>query len=228
MTHAPVQTPMQQPVYVKAPGNGLATAALVLGIIGTVLAFIPLIGGFGAFLGGVGIALAIAGLVVARKRGVGKGKSIAGLVLGLASVVIFFAVTAATVAAVDGAVKEIDKEIKKSEKSGFSEGADKPKPIEEGAAFSHDGYDVPAGWKVTNDSMLDTVGIEGMAVTNADHGTVDTPMFTVQFVGKGENILATVDCMGTELQPGQSSKLDCTSMDSFPAGYQEIRLGDMF
>lgn len=230
MTHAPVQPPAQ-PVYVKAPSNGLATAALVLGIIGTVLAFIPFIGGFGAFLGGVAIALAIAGFIGSRKHGVGRGKSIAGFVLGLASIIIFFVVTAATVAAVDSAVNEIDKEIKKAEKgdtSAFSEGTDKPTAVKEGAAFTHDGYKVPAGWTVTNDSMLDMVAIEGMTVTNADHGSVDTPMFTFQFVGKGENILATVDCTATELQPGQSTKMDCIGLDDFPTGYQEIRIADMF
>lgn len=227
MTHAPVQPQIQQPVYVKAPSNGLATAALVLGIIGTVLSFIPLVGAFGAFLGGVGIALAIAGFVVARKRGVGQGKSIAGLVLGLASIIIFIAVSAATVAAVDDAVKEFDKEMKNAGKTGFAEGTDKPRAIKEGAAFTHDGYKVAAGWTVVNDEMLDVVGIEGMNVTNADHGSVDTPMFTAQFV-KGKTILATVDCTGTELRPGQTTKLDCGSLDSFPTGYQEIRLGDMF
>ncbi len=227
MTYAPVQ-PETQPVFVKAPSNGLATAALVLGIIGTALSFIPLIGGFGAFIGGVGIALAIAGFFAARNRGVGKGKSIAGFVLGVASIIIFFVVTAATVAAVDSAVKDIDKSIKNSEKGGFSEGTDKPKAVKEGAAFTHDGYAVAAGWSVANDKVLDTVGIEGMTVTNADHGSVDTPMFNVQFVGKGETILATVSCTGTELQPGQSAKMDCGGLDSFPTGYQEIRLGDLF
>ena len=117
MTHTPVQ-PQPQTVVVKAPSNGLATAALVLGIVGTVLAFIPLIGGLGAIIGGIGIALAIAGFLVARKHGVGKGKSIAGFILGIASIVIFFAITAATVAAVDTAIDEIDKELKKAETGG--------------------------------------------------------------------------------------------------------------
>jgi hypothetical protein len=229
MTQESVQ-PATQPVYVKAPSNGLATAALVLGIIGTVLAFIPILGGFGAFLGGVAIALAIAGFLVSRKHGVGRGKSIAGLILGIASIIIFLVVSAMTVAAVDSAVKEIDKEIKKAEKgdtSAFSEGTDKPKVVKEGAAFTHDGYKVPAGWTVTED-ILDMVAIEGMTVTNADHGSVDTPMLTFQFVAKGENILATVNCMATELQPGQTTKMDCGSTDEFPTGYQEIRVADMF
>jgi hypothetical protein len=226
MTHTPVQ-PQPQTVVVKAPSNGLATAALVLGIVGTVLAFIPLIGGLGAIIGGIGIALAIAGFVVARKHGVGKGKSIAGFVLGVASIVIFFMVTAATVAAVDTAIDEIDKEIKNGN-GGFSEATDKPKAVTEGSAFTHDGYDVPAGWAVTQDKLLDTVAIKGMSVTNASHGSTDTPMFTFQFVGKGENILGTVSCTGTELQPGQSTKLDCGGLDSFPTGYSEIRVADMF
>ena len=216
MTHTPVQ-PQVQPVFVKAPSNGLATAALVLGVVGTVLSFIPLIGGFGAFIGGVGIALAIAGFFVARNRGVGKGKSIAGFVLGVASIIIFFVVTAATVAAVDSAVKDIDKSIKNSEKGGFSEGTEQAKAVEEGAALTHDGYEVAAGWSVANDKVLDTVGIEGMMVTNADHGSVDTPMFTVQFVGKGETILATVTCTGTELQPGQSTERKSTVVASTPS-----------
>jgi hypothetical protein len=119
--------PQPQTVFVKAPSNGLATAALVLGIVGAVLSFIPLIGGLGAIIGGIGIALAIAGFLVARKRGVGKGKSIAGFILGVASIVIFFAVTVATVAVVDSAVEEIDqeiqKEIQKTEKDASRGGA---------------------------------------------------------------------------------------------------------
>ena len=66
-----------------APSNGLATASLVLGIIGVVLAIIPFLGIMGALVGGIGLILGIFGLLAANKRGVGKGKSIAGLVLGV-------------------------------------------------------------------------------------------------------------------------------------------------
>jgi hypothetical protein len=241
MTYTPVQPHPGQPAFVKPPSNGLATAALVLGIIGTVLSFIPFVGGFGAFIGGVGIALAIAGFVVAGKRGVGKGKSIAGFILGVASIIIFFVVTALTVAAVDSAVKEIDKEIQKAEKAAekagndtaadggeYVEENDRPKAVKEGGAFSHDGYEVSAGWTVTNEEVLDMVGIEGMSVKNVSHGSVDTPMFTFQFVGKGETVLATVDCTGSEVAPGQSAKMDCLGLDSFPTGYQEIRVADLW
>jgi hypothetical protein len=53
-------------------------------------------------------------------------------------------------------------------------------------------------------------------------------MFNVQFAGQGETILVTVQCTGTELQPGQSTKMDCGGLDSFPIVYQEICVGDLF
>lgn len=110
MTNTHVQTP-EPVVYVKAPSNGLATASLVLGIIGAVLAIIPIVGMMGALIGGIGLVLGIFGFLAANKRKVGKGKAIAGLVLGAAAIVIFMIVSAATVAAVDSVVKEVDKGI---------------------------------------------------------------------------------------------------------------------
>ena len=111
MTNTPVQTPEPQVTYVKAPSNGLATASLVLGIIGTVFAIIPFVGMMGALIGGIGLVLGIFGFLAANKRKVGKGKAIAGLVLGVASIVIFVVITSATVAAVDSAVKDVNKGI---------------------------------------------------------------------------------------------------------------------
>lgn len=158
MTNTSVAPQTAPPVHVKAPSNGLATAALVLGIIGTVMSFIPLIGGFGAFLGGVGIALPIAGFLVARKRKVGKGKSVAGFILGVASITIFLVVTAATVAAVDTAVTEIDKDIKAEQNN------DTPTDVTQGAAFTHDDFATEKGWRVVKDP-LGAATIEGLTVT---------------------------------------------------------------
>ena len=111
MTQAPAQTP--PPVqYVAAPSNGLSTAGLVLGIIGTIVAFIPIVGIAGAILGGLGFVLGVFGFLASRKRGVGKGKAIAALVLGVASVVVFIMISAATIAAVDFVSKSVDKSIK--------------------------------------------------------------------------------------------------------------------
>jgi hypothetical protein len=75
----------QQVVYVERAGNGLAIAALVTGIVGLVLGFIPIL----FFIAwGLGITAFILGLV-ARRRAVRKpevgrkGMATAGIVLGV-------------------------------------------------------------------------------------------------------------------------------------------------
>ncbi|GAB3683229.1 DUF4352 domain-containing protein [Saccharopolyspora tripterygii] len=58
-----VHTPHQAPVQ---PRNGMGTAALVLGILGLLLAWIPIIGFIGFILGALAIVLGIVGIVRAR------------------------------------------------------------------------------------------------------------------------------------------------------------------
>jgi len=70
----------QKVVYVeKGEGNGLAVAALVLGIIGVALTFIP----FLPYITGV---LAIIFGVVGMNKEVKKGMATAGLVLGIITI----------------------------------------------------------------------------------------------------------------------------------------------
>jgi len=80
---------MTQPPYVVNPyavpaSNGMATAALVLGIVGFVFALIPL---FGIFIAAPCALLAfifgIVGLVKAPKAHKGMGLAVAGLVLSI-------------------------------------------------------------------------------------------------------------------------------------------------
>lgn len=64
-----------------AKSNGLAIAALVLGIIGLVTCWVP-------FLGlALGVLAVIFGILGLRRRPVGKGMSIAGIVLGALAVI---------------------------------------------------------------------------------------------------------------------------------------------
>jgi Domain of unknown function (DUF4190)/Protein of unknown function (DUF2510) len=79
------QAPGQQVVYVEQAGNGLAIAALVTGIVGFVLGWIPIL----FFIAwALGITAFILGLV-ARRRAVRKpevgrkGMATAGVVLGI-------------------------------------------------------------------------------------------------------------------------------------------------
>lgn len=80
----PATTPVSNPApnhnsNAVQPTNGLAIAAMVVGIISLVLAWVPFIGFFG------GIAAVIMG-IIALKKTVGKGMSIAGIATGAISI----------------------------------------------------------------------------------------------------------------------------------------------
>jgi len=94
--------PHTAPSYQQPPGNGLAVAGMVLGIIGLVLCWIPIVGGLCAI---VGIILGALGMGRAKKiGGKGKGLALAGLVCGIVGVVLgiaFFVMMMRTVSAFD-------------------------------------------------------------------------------------------------------------------------------
>ena len=85
--------------------SGLATAGMVLGIIGIVLSFIPIINNF-AFV--LGILAFIFGLITLIKK-TEKGKAIAGLVLGILTVVITLSLQSSWSKDLDETEKELDK-----------------------------------------------------------------------------------------------------------------------
>lgn len=85
--------------------SSLATASLVLGIIGVVLSFIPIINN-AAFI--LGILAIIFGIVTLVKK-TGKGKSISGLVLGIFAVIIALAMQSAFSDALDDTSKDLNK-----------------------------------------------------------------------------------------------------------------------
>ncbi len=85
--------------------SGLATASLVIGIVGMVLSFIPLINNVAFFLG---ILAFVFGLIPLLKKTC-KGKAIAGIVLGILSIVITLVMQSAISDAFDEAGKELDK-----------------------------------------------------------------------------------------------------------------------
>ena len=226
MTYAPVQAPAPAP-YAKAPSNGLATASLVLGIIGTVLSLIPILGIVGALVGGIGLVLSVFALLAARKHGVGKGKAIAGLVLGLASIVIFVMISAATVAAVDSVVEEMDKgtagasdSTVASDTAGDTEAVDADtsgsmsvgnwKVIGKIKPKADFGGDFQATFRVKN-------------VSDAE----DAGFFTVNVL-KGNNILGSMDCVSSPAAPGAISTVDCMSTDKFRRGWSEITIENSF
>lgn len=138
----------------------------------------------------------------------------------LAGVILMILAVGGCMALIGGAASEIDKELKKEEAN------DKPRAVVVGKAFTHDDYEVAAGWKVVKDA-LGSAEITGLRVTNT-HDETEVVQLSFTFV-KGNEKLGTVECNGGELEAGQSAEMDCFSLDSgFPEGYTEVRVADMW
>jgi len=208
MTQAPAHRP--PPVqYVTAPSNGLATAGMVLGIIGTIMAFIPVIGIAGALLGGLGFVLGVFGFLASLKRGVGKGKAIAALVLGIASVIVFIVISAATVAAVDSVSKSVDKSIKDT--SDTTRGtdvsnADELKDAKLGAVKKDELGMMTAKVTVTNNSKNASSYIGTVIFESADGKT--------QF-GTGAILIDS-------LEPGQTKVDEAMMLEELPGNAKRV------
>lgn len=108
MTEQP-PTYAQPPAAPPQPKNGLGTAALVLGIVGAALAWIPVIGFMGFVCGILAVVFGAIGWNRTRKgAATNKGASIAGLVLGIVSIVLSSVVWVGTLDAVDDSLDELD------------------------------------------------------------------------------------------------------------------------
>ncbi|MCX4823640.1 DUF4352 domain-containing protein [Streptomyces sp. NBC_01142] len=153
---------MQQPQYdpqqqygPQAPAprparNGLGTAALVLGIIGTVSGFIPFLFWLAGILGLIALILGLSGRGrVKRGEAANKGVTTIGAVLGLVALILSVVGAVLTFKAVDEAVDEINKATKGStatkepagtkDKGGDSSGKDdKNKGLAAGDSAAYD------------------------------------------------------------------------------------------
>ncbi|MEU3689613.1 DUF4190 domain-containing protein [Streptomyces narbonensis] len=128
--------------------NGLGTAALILGIIGTVSGLIPLLFWLAGTLGVIALVLGLVGKGrVKRGEASNKGVTITGAILGLVSLILATVGLIITVTAVSDAVEEIDKSIKdaapkdptKTEApSGDAGKADKGKALADGDTSVYD------------------------------------------------------------------------------------------
>lgn len=94
------------------PGQGLAVAALVLGILALLSTWIPLLGLFLLVLSLAAIGLGIFALVqISRGRARGRGLAIAGIILGLVSVVVSILVNVLAYRAVDAFVSDVSSSL---------------------------------------------------------------------------------------------------------------------
>ena len=88
----------------KQKRSGFASAALILGIIGICLSFIPILNNASFFLGILGVIFAIISLV----KKASKGKAIAGLILGVLSVVITLSLQSSWAESLDEVSNDLD------------------------------------------------------------------------------------------------------------------------
>jgi len=77
---------MPQQIIVTQQGNGAGTAGGVLGIVGFVLSWIPIIGIVIGWLLGL-LAIIFSGIGMSRKAPAPKGMAVTGLVLGILTLI---------------------------------------------------------------------------------------------------------------------------------------------
>ncbi|GAA3653722.1 hypothetical protein GCM10022237_12020 [Nocardioides ginsengisoli] len=121
--------------------------------------------------------------------------------------------------------KEVDKSIKEEQKN------DTPTEVKEGQAFKHDGYAIAAGWKVGEEEYGGTT-ITNMRVTveeaDPDVEGGRSAWLTFRFY-KGADVLLEVNCTSNEMQVGETSKMDCSSLETEPIkGWDTIKVADAF
>lgn len=154
----PTPTPQFGPAKAS---NGLATAGFVLGLLGFLGSFIPVINIGGIVLGVVGAILAAVGLSKAKKSGTGKGLAVSGLILGLLAVIIGIVVNVVFVGAVSDAVDEVT-DTSVEAPAGT---ADDAAPVDDAVGTSRDNP-APLGSAVTGGDW--TVTINSVTTADAD------------------------------------------------------------
>ncbi|MEU5843203.1 DUF2510 domain-containing protein [Rhodococcus sp. NPDC047139] len=104
-------------------------------------------------------------------------------------------------------------------------GADNPLTIVEGQPFEVSGFQYAAGWTVTEDPFGDAT-VEGLKVTNARESN-DAALVEIKFM-QGNEVVALVNCTTEQIPVGQTTTLNCVSVDDFPANYDRITINDTF
>jgi len=203
------------PAPVKG-SNGLATAGFVLGLLGFLGAWIPVINIGGIILGVLGVILAAVGLGKAKRVDAGKGLSIAGLVLGGLAVIIGIVINVAFVNAVDDAVDDVTdttvqtpadtsgKDADKAKDDGADKklGTDREHPAPLGSAVTGGNWTVKINSvKTAKQDSLGSAPAPGhillvvnlTATYKGDDPQGETPFASVHFVGDDGKAIGTTD-----------------------------------
>lgn len=114
---APAAPPYGAPAYgAPAPRTGMAIAALVVGILSFLLAWVPFVGWLGVVGGVVAVVLGVL-VVTGAARGVrgGRGMGVTGLVVGGLAVVLGLVLQVVYVSVIDQFTEEYDRQMSLSQ-----------------------------------------------------------------------------------------------------------------
>jgi hypothetical protein len=136
--------------------NGVGVAALVVGIVAAALATIPLIGMVAFFLGPVAIILGLLAVFLKNRK---RGMAIAGLILGVVSLVVAGMMTAA----LSAGVKAVDESINAEHTVEYVVTTTGPASVSYWTGGGTSMEDVTAGWKKTITSK--DINITSLTVT---------------------------------------------------------------
>ena len=166
--------------------SGLAIAALVLGIIGICLSFIPIVNNAAFVLGILSTVFGI--IVLAKKRSLGK--AITGIILGILAIVITVAMQSTMSKAIDESLDELDYML-----------GEKTEDILENS------LDVKIGeFEVIEDEFLDESKLEVTLKNKSDKSaSFDV---TIEAVDKDGNRIDIDYIYVSNLGSGQSQKFD--------------------
>jgi hypothetical protein len=135
-------------------GNGCGITALVLGIVAVVFSFIPVMGVVAFVLGPLAVLF---GIIGATRKFAKKGAAIAGIVLGILSIVI----AAIWMAVVSAAVSSADQALNSEHKVQYVVTTNGKATVSYWTSGGTSNVDVSTGWKkeqtVNNSDLLSLV-----------------------------------------------------------------------
>lgn len=174
--------------------SGLAIAGLVLGIVGIVGSWIPILNNFSFILAALGLIFGVIGLVVVlRSSGQkgGKGMAIAAVVVSLLACVIVFATQNLYSQAIDEASDQVQDTIDKADGSATDELLETDVTVEFGAFSAEDqGYGL---WKtaipvtVTNKASETKNYMIQVEAVDASGTRIDSAYVTINSLASGQS-----------------------------------------
>lgn len=177
--------------------NGLAVAGFILGLLGLLGSFIPVVNIGAIIIAVVGLALASVGLVRSKTVRAGKGLAVAGLILGVLAIIIAIIIDAAVGNAVHKATSTtIDTHVKapggakagSGSQAASNTGHSRSDPAPLGSSISG------GGWTVRINSVK-TVDVDSMGQSAAPGKTILLINLTARYNGhdsQGDTSFATV------------------------------------